>query len=67
MISNEEMSRMLSVFAIKQERIDETQKELIKCLEGVVELTGELEIVLKGFISFYYEKKGYTYDEVTSE
>jgi len=56
-MNNDEMTRMLAVFALKQERIEETQTELIKCLEGVVRLTGELEIVLKGFISKYYEKK----------
>jgi len=57
-ISYEEMTRMLSVFAIKQERLEENQKELIKCLEDVVNLTNEIETTIKGFISCYYEEKG---------
>ena len=60
-MTTDELARMLETFARKQERIEEVQSELIKVLEGVVELTGELEITIKSFISFYYENKVKTY------
>ena len=65
MIPPEELTRMVEVFALKQERIEETQKEMIVCIEKIVRLTGELEYVLKGLLAAYYERqKTYEFETV---